>query len=82
MGLPAEVWKRLKSLAVVHRPVKKDVSGLHPGSVRGDKININRPKIGKGKRFSTHTPTQHERVVAGRAKRMGISVQEYKQRFC
>ena len=77
MGLPQKVWERLKRLGVVRRFVP-DISGRHPQSLG----RVRKVVIVKRKRGHSHvSATQHERVVAGRAKILKISVEEYHRRF-
>lgn len=78
-GFLKRTWKELKAIVVVKSPVKQK-SGAHSGAVSGPKIMTRHwfrsaRKLGKG-------PTNHERVIEGRAERMRISVAEYKRRFC
>lgn len=52
----------------------------HPKSIHG-------PGYGRFTNFvrglkNTLSLTNHERVIKGRAKRMGISTEEYKRRYC
>ncbi len=51
----------------------------HPGAIDGDKIlTLHRRTVNKTSRY---TLSNHQRVMRGRAARMGISIQEYQKRF-
>lgn len=61
-------------------------SGFHPNAKHGKRIEV-RHALKTGKRGTPHLfdargLTNHERVIRGRAERMGISVAEYRRRFC
>jgi hypothetical protein len=60
------------------RTTEPNIQGKHeaskPGFIHSIKKVANKKRSGDGL-------TNHERVVAGRAKRLGISVEEYRRRF-
>lgn len=76
-----KTWQELKSLGRTAFPVIAPPSG-HAGAVNGPKIEGKRRwrKANHHER-STSSMTNHERVVMGRARRMRISVAEYRRRF-
>jgi len=79
MGLAKEVWARLKKLTVTKVPApdthsRRTWSILAPLEWRAAKIR--RKLAGQ-----PNTLSNQKRVVAGRAKRMGISVSAYEARY-
>lgn len=66
MSLPKEVWDRIKALKVTMRHIKNPPES-HQGSFRG-KLNSVRRLAHGGKPETNRLPSNHERVLAGRAK--------------
>lgn len=63
------------------KPAPKDRNSEHPQSVLAGKIWFRLPRIIKALNGRAKPPSQHDRVVAGRARRMGLTVAEYERRF-
>ena len=73
-----KTWKEIMVLGVFPTTIH-DESGRHPGAIHGKKIQQRHGhKTGK-----SHAAllSNHERVVADRAMRMGISLAEYARRY-
>lgn len=92
-----EIWNKIKTVSRQPRPVqyktdangkpiqfkasppKSRAIGKHQASKPGFKHSRNIFSVfGKSKKL----PTNHERVIASRARKQGISVAEYKRRWC
>jgi len=77
-----KTWQELKKLGGTVFPVISPAKVAHPGAVDGPKITGKRRfrKANHHER-STMKLTNHERVMMGRARRMRISVAEYRRRY-
>lgn len=77
-----KTWQELKALGPTFFPVIRPPKIAHPGAVHGPRI-MGKARFRKTGHFqrSTVPLSNHERVIYGRARKMGISVQEYRRRF-
>lgn len=79
MGLAKEVWERLKKLSVTKVPAP-DTNNRRPWSILAP-LEWRAAKIRRKLAGQPSTLSNHKRVVAGRAKRMGISVSAYEAKY-
>jgi|WetSurMetagenome_2_1015567.scaffolds.fasta_scaffold255473_3 hypothetical protein len=77
MDISKEEWQRVRGLCVSERPIK-DISGQHPQSVLVKKKDKDFSKSWLNTSFSTQKLTQHNRVITQRAKKLNMSLEEYK----
>ena len=90
-----EIWNKIKAASRQPHPVqyKTDANGkpiqfkASPPKLKAiGKHQASKPgykhAIGAKAFTGTKIPTNHERVVAGRAHKLGVSVAEYKRRWC
>ena len=74
-----ERWEWFRTHLSISRIFVKDDSGKHPGSILvGKDKRKTRRKIAKSSGLGL---TNHQRCILLRAKRMGISIQEYQRRY-
>lgn len=71
-----DIIARIRNFQRITEP---NIQGKHQASKPGFLHSVK--KVASKKRAGDGL-TNHERVVAGRAKRMGITVEEYRRRFC
>ncbi len=95
MGLASETWEKIKAAARAVRPIvyeqkngkeikfrakppKVPLSTKHEASKRGFQHSL---KNGRALKLKARY-TNHERVQLARAHRLGISITEYRRRYC
>lgn len=79
MGLKQEVANHLYRLGVTKTYIK-DKSGLHPGALHNGKIETKRPRWHAIK-LDYKSTTNHQRCVMLRARKQGLSVDEYLKKY-
>jgi len=79
-GKPSRGAENLHRRYGVEPQLVDDQPSSHAGVFLGN-LKFKLPRMLKRKTGRSTIPTQHDRVVAGRARRMGISVKEYERRF-
>jgi len=73
-------WERLKKLTV-KKVAAPDSNSAHPQSILAFPVAWKGEKIRRKLAGSPNTLSNHDRVIRGRAKRMGLTVEQYQAKY-
>lgn len=79
-SLTEEIWERIKKLGV-KKTAAPDPNSKHPQSILSFPVPWRTAKIRRLLAGDPNRKTNHDRVVAGRAEKLGISVEDYRRKF-